>query len=208
MTSGENNVPSRSARFLLTAWYCTTIPVYRAHSCGQRKFSTVTSIIKHNGVCHSAIEALDDWRSCVSSRCGTSLEQFATFRLIVFIPASIEAEIFRRSNPAAEYWTNISRIKLVNIIWFYFVKWPWSSSELYVLLMSLVYNNNKFYKTTLLTIQSTVNFSTATMTIISPSVSQTASIQEINFRNLVEAGARTITSGVAAEWVSYSATVY
>jgi len=29
------------------------------------------------------------------------------------------------SNPATEYWTNTNRVKLVHIIWFYFVMWPW-----------------------------------------------------------------------------------
>jgi len=32
---GENSVPSGSACFTLPAWYCTTVPVCRAHSCGR-----------------------------------------------------------------------------------------------------------------------------------------------------------------------------
>jgi len=43
-----------------------------------------------------------------------------TFRLVVSIAASIQAEIedklFTRSYPAAEYSTNISRVKLAHII--------------------------------------------------------------------------------------------
>jgi len=47
-------------------WQClrfaaSKLPVCRAHSCGQRRFSMATSIIKHGGACHSAIKALDDW---------------------------------------------------------------------------------------------------------------------------------------------------
>jgi len=88
----------------------------------------------------SIVRLLDVWCSCVSSRGGTSLEQFVTFRLVVSIAASIQAEIEDialhtlvpcHSYPAAEYWTNITRVKRAHIIWFYFVTWPWSSSEPY-----------------------------------------------------------------------------
>jgi len=95
-SSGRNSVPSGSARFSLPAWYCTTVPVCRAHSCERRRFSTATSIIKHGGSCHSAMEALDDnWWWCVSSRGGTSLEQFTTYCLVLFIAASIQTDILK-----------------------------------------------------------------------------------------------------------------
>jgi len=67
--------------FSLPAWCCTT-DIFNcppsSHVEPICRFSTATSIIKHCDACHSAIEALDDWRSRVSSRGGTSLEQFAT----------------------------------------------------------------------------------------------------------------------------------
>jgi len=51
------------------------------------------------------IEALENWWSCVGHG-GMSLEQFATFRLVVSIAASIQAEIenksFSHSYPAAD----------------------------------------------------------------------------------------------------------
>jgi len=38
-SSGENSVPSGSARFSLSAWHCTTVPVCQAHSCGPDLYS-------------------------------------------------------------------------------------------------------------------------------------------------------------------------
>jgi len=133
-------VPERIAYRLAVLAFCCqhgTTPICQAHSCGWHRFSMASSIIKHGGACNSTIEALNDWWSCVSSRGGTCLEQFATFRLIVSIAASIQAEIEDRFLhtlvPATEYWTSISRVKLAHIIDFYFVKWPWSSLKLYIL---------------------------------------------------------------------------
>jgi len=106
----ERIVPPGSARCSLPAWYCTTVglPVCRAaHSCGRHRFLTATSIIKRGGAFHSANEAIDDWWSCVFSRGGTSLEQFATF--ISSSPSlpefkhRLKTELFTRLYPAAEY---------------------------------------------------------------------------------------------------------
>jgi len=52
------------------------------------------SIIKHGGSSrHSTIETLDDRWPRVSGRGGARLELFATFRLVVYFTASIQAEI-------------------------------------------------------------------------------------------------------------------
>jgi len=55
-----------------------------------------TSIMKHGSACHTAIKALNDWWSGISSHGSMSLEQFVTFRLAVTIAASIQVQIADR----------------------------------------------------------------------------------------------------------------
>jgi len=95
-SSGMISVPSGSVRFSLSTasmiLHHHNSPLCRAHSCRRRRFSTATPITKHGGACHSAIEVLDILLSCVSSRGSTSLEQFATFHLVVSTAAIIHVE--------------------------------------------------------------------------------------------------------------------
>jgi len=130
-SSGKHSIINGSAHFTLPAWYYTTVLV--CQMVWPTQILDVTLIIKHGGPCHPAIEALNDWWLCVSSRTArvwNSLPPFISSSpsLPVF-KLRLKTALFTRSYPAAEYWTNLCLIKLAHVIRFIFVTWPWSSSD-------------------------------------------------------------------------------
>jgi len=119
--------------------HCSPVPVCWAHSCGWRRFSNTAALVipqsKHSTIGNhtSPVMVARVWNSMPPFVSSSPLQPVFKRRL--------KAELFTLLYPAVEYWTNVSQTCAHHLI--FFVTWPWSSTELYVSLMLLVYNNKK-----------------------------------------------------------------